>query len=71
MTFWMDAVCINQANLEERGDQVSKTNLIFGQASKAIIWPGEPPHESGHALQILHFIGEQAEWTSTVICLPA
>lgn len=42
LTLWVDAICINQASIEERGDQVSFMDRIFGNAISVIIWLGEP-----------------------------
>ncbi|KAF4980028.1 hypothetical protein FZEAL_3890 [Fusarium zealandicum] len=41
LTIWIDAVCINQENLEERAHQVTLMNQIYSQASTVRIWLGE------------------------------
>jgi hypothetical protein len=38
--FWIDAICINQADLEERGHQVNMMRDIFSRADKTIAWLG-------------------------------
>ncbi|KAF3035186.1 hypothetical protein E8E11_004011 [Didymella keratinophila] len=38
---WIDAICIDQANLRERSEQVSRMYSIFTQASTVIVWLGE------------------------------
>lgn len=38
---WADAVCINQEDLAERGEQVSIMRSIYVTASKVIIWLGQ------------------------------
>jgi Heterokaryon incompatibility protein (HET) len=40
--FWVDAVCINQADLEEKSSQVSLMRDIYQHACMVIIWLGEP-----------------------------
>lgn len=46
---WIDAICINQADVEERNRQVELMAYIFGRAKKVIVWLGainaefEPP----------------------------
>ncbi len=37
---WIDAVCINQADLNERNEQVRKMRSIYRQAVRVIIWIG-------------------------------
>lgn len=37
---WVDALCINQNDLIERGHQVKRMRNIFGGASKVIVWVG-------------------------------
>ena len=37
----MDAVCINQANLEEREQQVQLMAKIYSNAHRVIVWLGE------------------------------
>ncbi|KAI2613254.1 heterokaryon incompatibility protein-domain-containing protein [Hypoxylon sp. NC1633] len=35
---WIDALCINQEDMEERGDQVQKMATIFSCARKTLVW---------------------------------
>ncbi|KAM0351775.1 hypothetical protein ACHAPU_002287 [Fusarium lateritium] len=37
---WIDAICIDQNNLEERGGQVALMDLIYSKAQKVVIWLG-------------------------------
>ena len=37
---WIDAICINQDNMEERGHQVSQMKSIYKTAQRVIIWLG-------------------------------
>lgn len=39
---WFDAICINQADLDERAAQVSKMFTIFKHAKRVLIWLGTP-----------------------------
>ncbi|KAL8307518.1 hypothetical protein RB597_000953 [Gaeumannomyces tritici] len=39
---WIDAVCINQHDLDERSSQVSLMGTIFATASSVVIWLGDP-----------------------------
>ena len=38
---WADAICINQADLRERSEQVRKMQLIYSRAPVVTIWLGE------------------------------
>lgn len=38
--YWIDAICINQADLEERSAQVRIMPQIYGQAQSVLIWLG-------------------------------
>ncbi|KIL87532.1 hypothetical protein FAVG1_09239 [Fusarium avenaceum] len=42
MPFWIDAICINQNDLQERKLQVGIMDQIFGGASRVIVWLGKP-----------------------------
>lgn len=39
---WVDALCINQQDLDERRQQVQQMRAIYEQAQQVIIWLGEP-----------------------------
>ncbi|KAG1749636.1 heterokaryon incompatibility protein-domain-containing protein [Suillus paluster] len=44
---WIDAICINQQDLEERGAQVNMMGRIFGSARTVVVWLGEPSSDPG------------------------
>ncbi|KAI0183111.1 heterokaryon incompatibility protein-domain-containing protein [Xylaria flabelliformis] len=39
---WVDFICINQADIEERQDQVQWMTEIYGNARRAHVWLGKP-----------------------------
>lgn len=39
-TLWIDAVCINQANIAERNNQVKRIGLIYRIARQVVVWLG-------------------------------
>ncbi|KAH8896543.1 hypothetical protein GQ53DRAFT_613319, partial [Thozetella sp. PMI_491] len=39
-TIWVDALCINQMNTQERSQQVAKMDLIFQNCSKVVMYAG-------------------------------
>ena len=38
---WIDALCINQDDLEEKGNQVARMGHIYRNASRVVVWLGE------------------------------
>ncbi|KAK0634143.1 heterokaryon incompatibility, partial [Immersiella caudata] len=40
LTLWVDAVCIDQSNCQERNHQVRMMRRIFSNASSVIVWLG-------------------------------
>jgi hypothetical protein len=48
-TLWIDAICINQQNLEERHEQVGYMRSIYSSCSSDILWlgPGTEEHTKG------------------------
>ena len=54
---WIDAVCINQEDVEERNSQVARMAEVFKAAAKVIVWLGPESEQSALAL---HGIDEVA-----------
>ncbi len=50
---WVDALCINQADLTERGRQVLRMGEIYSKATETIAWLGVDADDSGKALQLV------------------
>ncbi|KAK8085434.1 hypothetical protein PG997_006705 [Apiospora hydei] len=44
-TLWVDAICINQADILEKGQQVPLMGLIYSQCSQTVAWLGLPTPE--------------------------
>lgn len=40
IAFWIDAVCINQDDIQERNQQVSLMSTIYGSAARTFVWLG-------------------------------
>jgi hypothetical protein len=62
---WVDALCINQANTEERNDQVSRMNTIYQNATLVVCFLGEEEKESDIAMEFLLNLEEaehKASW---------
>lgn len=61
---WVDALCINQDDLEEREHQVTRMANIYSRACKVIAWLGPDYDDAVKALQSLQYVGEQIEATN-------
>ncbi|GAP92621.2 putative HET domain-containing protein [Rosellinia necatrix] len=51
LTIWVDAVCINQADIDERNSQVALMALIYSRAAAVVTWLGLNGPEVMGALQ--------------------
>ena len=51
---WIDQICINQTDVEERNKQVSIMHRIYGQAHQTLIWLGGPNRHTPVLLDLLH-----------------
>lgn len=58
--FWVDAICINQDNIEERSWQVAQMGHIFGRAALVYIWLGLNNDDSDAVLRMAQRIGPGA-----------
>lgn len=43
---WIDAICVNQADLREKGHQIHLMPKIFTNAERVLVWVGEAAHDS-------------------------
>lgn len=56
MILWVDAVCIDQLNVDERNVQVQAMTRIYNQAYEVAVWLGSEAEESSSALNFLREI---------------
>ena len=52
-TLWIDAICINQADIEERGYQVQLMGNIYRECKRALIWLGDSDDNAQGAFKSL------------------
>ncbi|KAG1865502.1 heterokaryon incompatibility protein-domain-containing protein, partial [Suillus subalutaceus] len=50
---WIDAICINQQDLQERSAQVNMMGRIFRSARTVVVWLGEPPADYEYAIRFM------------------
>lgn len=60
---WIDAICIDQTNLDERADQVSKMRQIYQRAQHVLVWLGKESEDSALAMRLLERLGGGREHT--------
>lgn len=51
--WWIDAVCINQADIDERNSQVALMRRIYKRAAGVRIWLGEEADDSAMAMDLV------------------
>jgi hypothetical protein len=64
---WIDAICINQQDLEERGRQVRLIGKIFSRARRVILWVGPKSEDSDLAMDCISMIASRVKvrWQTT------
>lgn len=58
---WIDAICINQEDINERNAQVKRMAAIYRLAHRVVVWLGLGSPSSSLALSTLEYLGEQIE----------
>ncbi|KAE9378736.1 HET-domain-containing protein [Stipitochalara longipes BDJ] len=61
LRIWIDALCINQSDNEERGLQIRNMRQIYSQALYVISWLGDDPDNIANAVKYL-FENERYVW---------
>lgn len=50
---WIDAVCINQNDIQERGHQVQQMGDIYQCAARVVVWLGEESNDSSRLFRLI------------------
>ncbi|KAL5360753.1 heterokaryon incompatibility protein-domain-containing protein [Aspergillus floccosus] len=58
---WIDAVCINQADIPEKENQIQLMRMIYGYAGNVVVWLGEEADKSDDALKFIRLMAEVRE----------
>lgn len=56
--WWIDSICIDLANIEERGQQVQFMGRIYRNAHKVIVWLGEESDDTDRAIDFIELLNE-------------
>lgn len=59
-SFWIDAVCINQENKAEKGEQLEQMAQVYGQAKQVLVWLGMGDPTTDKALESINPVGKFA-----------
>ncbi|KIM97039.1 hypothetical protein OIDMADRAFT_131266, partial [Oidiodendron maius Zn] len=51
--WWIDAICVNQGDLDERSSQVGLMTRLYKQAQMVHVWLGEESEDSARAMQLV------------------
>lgn len=60
LVLWLDAICINQLDVKERGHQVSQMGVIYANAELVYAWLGPVADDSDSVFEYLQHFNELA-----------
>ena len=66
---WIDAICVNQKDLEERSSQVRRMAWIYSKAKRVIVWLGPASTDSHIALECCNTVSSKINvdwWSDTM-----
>ncbi|KAK0514932.1 hypothetical protein JMJ35_002311 [Cladonia borealis] len=68
-TLWIDAICIDQKNGKEKGEQVSRMGEIFKSSSQVLVWLGPEMSASSAVIEFLNDLSCQisVDWATMYI----
>ncbi|KAK3987186.1 heterokaryon incompatibility protein-domain-containing protein [Cladorrhinum sp. PSN332] len=66
---WIDAICIDQKNLEERSSQVANMALVYELASRVVVWLGPEAQDSNLAIEIVGNLSSKVTVNHVRYCL--
>ncbi|KAK4205443.1 heterokaryon incompatibility protein-domain-containing protein [Triangularia verruculosa] len=58
-TLWIDQLCIDQSNNQEKAAQVSLMGKIYSSASQVLVWLGEAKDNSHQLMQLWAAVGQE------------
>lgn len=64
---WIDAICINQGDMDERSKQVTFMAQLYNLARDVVVWLGPERNDGEFALEMLKSWGDRiaVDWTKT------
>ena len=67
---WIDAICIDQANTQEKSRQVSLMADIYRRAEHVCVWLGQGNHDSDNAIDFISGAGDLKATSAQAQCEP-
>ena len=64
---WIDALCIDQKNIQERNHQVQQMGNIYKAAFCVLAWIGEQSEDSDEAIDLLEALAEDVHWDQSPV----
>lgn len=66
---WIDAICVNQQDENERSSQVELMADIYSLAKKVVVWLGPESHDSSIALDCIEMLDSKVDinWKSDLV----
>ena len=55
-TLWIDAICINQCDLQERSQQVGIMRQIYKRSKKTLVWLGPETGDTAKAFELIPYL---------------
>ena len=55
-TLWIDAICIDQCDLQERSQQVGIMKQIYKQSKKTLVWLGPETGDTAKAFELIPYL---------------
>lgn len=55
-TLWIDAICINQCDLQERSQQVGIMKQIYEQSKKTLVWLGPETGDTAKGFELIPYL---------------
>jgi hypothetical protein len=63
---WIDAICINQNDNDEKSQHVQSMTKIYAKASRVIVWLGDEADKSSQALELIRKTAEEQHTPSSM-----
>ena len=68
-TLWVDAICINQKDVNEKNHQIPMMPTVYGEAERVCVWLGDASDESDMAIEFMKDIMKDL-WKFDDLCKP-
>lgn len=60
---WIDAICIDQDNVVQKGPQVAMMGILYARAASVVVWLGPAADESDRAMGLVQSWGSQVSYS--------